>query len=108
MDEPLFNPLGTMLGAAVTVPYFLQFVKKFFPNLTPDALNMVMKAFQMLFAIAVSVGVQYNFDQTTGTLVVSGLTPQALVQFIFQVLAQYKSFEVVYRAAIKPYAPYRP
>lgn len=101
MDQ-ILNPLSTSAASSILVPYLLQHVKRWLPSLTPDAMNLVMRALQMLAAIATSVGVRYSFDSTTGTLLVEGLTLSALVTFAIQVAAQYKSFEIIYRAAIKP------
>lgn len=98
----LFNPLGMAAGATVLVPYLLQLIKRFLPNVSDDALGLIMKTLQAVFAIAVSVGIQKTFDASTGTLVVTGLTPWNLLNFGMQVAAQYKSFEIVYRTAIKP------
>lgn len=101
-DPTLVNPLSTATAAMILVPYVLQSVKRFLPGMTPDALDVVMKGLQLLAAIATSVGIRYSFDATAGTLLIEGLTLGALVQFGVQVAAQYKSFEIIYRAAIKP------
>lgn len=100
--DPILNPFSTSAASTILVPYLLQVVKRWLPNFTPDAMNLVMRGLQMLAAIATSVGVRYQFDSATGTLLVEGLTLTALVTFVLQVAAQYKSFEIVYRAAIKP------
>lgn len=103
MPEPtLVNPLSTATAAAILVPYLLETAKRFLPGMTPDALNLVMRGLQLLAAIGTSVGIRYSFDAVAGVLVVEGLTMQTLWQFGIQVAAQYKSFEIIYRTAIKP------
>jgi hypothetical protein len=100
--DPILNPASTSVAATVLVPYLLQFVKRFLPGMTADAANLVMRALQMVAAVLTSVGVRWSFDASAGTLLVEGLTLGALMGFALQVAAQYKSFEVIYRAAIKP------
>lgn len=100
--DPMANPLSTGLGAAVIVPFVLETVKQWLPRWTPDAMNLVMRALQWAAAIATTAGIRYTFNAEAGTLLIEGLTMGTLLSVAGQVFAQYKSFEVVYRAAIKP------
>lgn len=100
--NPIADPLSTGLGAAVIVPFLLEHVKRWLPNWTPDAMNLVMRTLQMLAAIATTAGIRYTFNAEAGTLLIEGLTIGTLLSVAGQVFAQYKSFEVVYRMAIKP------
>lgn len=100
--DPIADPLSTGLGAAVVVPFLLEHLKRWMPNWTPDAMNLVMRALQMAAAIATTAGIRYTFNAEAGTLLIEGLTVGTLLSVAGQVIAQYKSFEVVYRMAIKP------
>lgn len=103
--DTVLTPLSVASISAILVPYLLQFVKRFIPGTVfSSSLDRVMKVLQAVAAVAITVGIRYSFDADTGTLMVTGLTLGSIVMFLIQIAAQYKSFEVVYRAAIKPKA----
>lgn len=90
------------LTLGVIVSYVIEWLKT--SNRVPwlhdysDRLNRIVSA---VLAIVASLGIQYTYDATTGTLVLSGLTLSSLVPVAWEAIKQFVANEVAYKVVVK-------
>lgn len=96
------NQFATQLTWGGIVVYLIQWLKKTplapFISQYTDRLN---RALAILASVLTSVGINWDFAATSGTLTITGLTLDHLAKFAFMCVQQFVIIEVIYRGAAK-------
>jgi hypothetical protein len=92
------------LSAVVVV--VLQWLKKasWFPWLTAEG-EKAKHAFAVLAAALTAIGIHYNYDAATGTLMITGITVAAIGHGLWHWLQSYAFQEVLYKGVFRSDAP---
>lgn len=100
--EQAVSPLANQLGLAAVLPILLNWMKNsrlpMFSWINENT-GLVSRAFSIVFAALTTVGIAFTYSD--GSLTITGLTPWAILNFVWQVIQQFSMQEVAYRA-IKP------
>ena len=90
------------LTLGVIVGYVIEVMKgsDWFPwmHTYTDRVNRLVS---LVLAVVASLGIQYTYDATTGTLVLSGLTLSSLVPVAWEAVKQFVANEVAYKVVVK-------
>lgn len=100
------NDLTAHFTTAAMVVYVVEWLKstQWFPWLTADTKNL-NRAVNCVAAALVAIGINWSFDSTAGTLVITGLTEQALVHGAYEFMKQLMAQQVLFDGIVARYKP---